>query len=116
MLLQIQKPELFYLTFALFDARNHQKISENFYTIPNYDIFFSQLAAKSKSNSKLLHGNHKNTVVSPNKHSKASAKTLFSLDGEQTFDNIAALLHSSSFVKQSFLNKIKKVKTSCILN
>ena len=89
-------PEIFFLIFSIHDARNSQKISENFYHIPNYDLFFNQLTGEQSFN----HSNRNSTCNLKSKHS------IFSLDGKQIFDDIQS---NSYLTKMNFLNKIKKV-------
>ena len=89
-------PEIFYLIFAIYDARNNQKISENFYHIPNYDLYFNQLIGSSNSLiSKEPNNSKKNSICN-------LKNSIFSLDGRNTLDD-------NSLVKLNFLNKIKKV-------
>ena len=82
------QPELFYLAFSLFDVRNNQKISENFYCIPNYDIFSNQLKTTKSSSSK---PGAKNRLLEANANGvNTLSKTVFSLDG-QSVQNIQSI-------------------------
>lgn len=105
------KPEIFYLIFAIYDARNDQKLSENFYHIPNYDLYFNQLTGSTTSAvatdptclTKSTRSN-RNSIC----NLKSSKRSLFSLDGRQMFDDIQT---NSTVIKLNFLNKIKKVSS-----
>ena len=90
------------MIFAVFDVRKSQKISENFYCIPNYDIFFNQLK-NTKSTSKLS----KSKLPESNQTNDTS-KTIFSLDGKN-FENIQSLAYSNcDLMKRSYLNKVRR--------
>jgi hypothetical protein len=101
----------------LYDVKNNQKISENFYCIPNYDLFFSQLTKNTKSNSKLSNNNNQNNNINHNKISSSlsknstssSSQAMFSLDGNEIFETIQSLLNHSHLTKRNHINRIKKV-------
>ena len=99
------KPEIFYLIFSIYDARNAQKLSENFYHIPNYDLFYNQLTGSTTTttaDSAHFSSSNRNSMY----NLKSSKRSLFSLDGRQMFDDCQT---NSSVIKLNFLNKIKKV-------
>ncbi|CAF0807517.1 unnamed protein product, partial [Brachionus calyciflorus] len=106
-------PELFYVTLALYDLKNNQKISSNFEWIPNYDKFMNQYLVRSKSsflnqtkasiNSTMT--NSMNTNLTQNKGDPIQTNT-FSLNGIDFSDNPSSLLNQD--LKQSFFNRISK--------
>lgn len=100
-----KKPELFYLVFALFDVRNNQKISENFYCIPNHDIFSNQINKKTKSSSKISRS--KESSISQN----ISSDSVFSVDG-QYFSNVNELVNSNDLIKRECSNVVRR----CLFN
>lgn len=86
--------------------RNNQKISENFYCIPNYDIFSNQLKT-SKSSSKLAY--NKNKLMEANANGVNSlSKTLFSLDGRTTKNIQAISSVDSQLIKRTHLNNARR--------
>lgn len=91
--------------FALFDVRNNQKISENFYCIPNHDIFSNQINKKTKSTSKISRS--KESSISQN----CSSNSVFSVNGHY-FSNVNELVNSSDIVKR----ECSKVIRRCLFN
>jgi len=112
-------PELFYISFALFDVRNSQKISENFYCIPNHDIFYSQLIKSSKSTNHLSINNKQSkgstitgnsSVITPATTAQANetgTAALFSLDGKK-LEDLTSLLDNPSVIKRKYLNYVRR--------
>lgn len=100
------QPELFYLVFSIFDVRNSQKISENFYCIPNYDIFSNQLKTTKYWN-KLAH--NKNKLMAANANGVNSlSKTVFSLDGKH-IKNIQTISSTDpQLIKRAHLNNARR--------
>lgn len=100
------QPELFYLVFSIFDVRNNQKISENFYCIPNYDIFSNQLKT-TKSSNKL--GYSKNKLMAANANGINSlSKTVFSLDGKKIKNIQTISCTDSQLIKRAHLNNARR--------
>jgi len=109
-------PELFYISFAIFDVRNNQKISENFYIIPNYDIFFNQLNNSSKLVTHIttsIHNKHSTTLkdnidlIKATHTDNIDNTSLFSLDGKK-IDSLGALLENSALLKQKYLKYVHR--------
>ena len=101
------KPELFYLTFALYDAKNNQKISENFYWIPNLDAFVKQMPKSRTSLSNDVF--NQSPLSTGSTQSQGFKSSVFSLDGRRKFDNVQTMLTTLPVVKQALLNQINKV-------
>ncbi len=113
--LQSVNPELFYFQFALYDARNCQKISANFDWIPNLDVYLSHLsksttspnlnASKSFNGGAVLNNSNQNGSSSGNR--RKSLNNIFSLDGKSFTDNPLSILKPEC--TKPVLNQISKV-------
>lgn len=104
-------PELFFLIFSLYDISNNQKISENFYMIPNIDKYLNQLT-KTKpmmSPANRSHSIHQNSTDQQTNHLKSN---IFSLDGKTVSESTPQFILqnniNNSDLKQALLNKITK--------
>lgn len=96
------KPELFYVSIALYDLKNNQKISSNFDWIPNYEQFAFQMVSHSKSTMSFLNLTKSNCSTIINN----LEKNIFSLDGIEFNENPINLLNTE--LKQSLFNRISK--------
>lgn len=110
-------PEIFYMIFSLYDAKNMQKISANFYWIPNHDLFlkqFDKYSSIKKTNTSLPINSMENIQLSTSKAShidlnkQGSILNLFSMDGKNIITNPVIHLHFNSEIKPSILNRINK--------
>ncbi len=112
-------PELFYLTFALYDIKSNQKISANFNWIPNYESYLSNI---TKSVSIMTLQNKKNisngtlvaatAATSTNQSTKANSSnsSVFSLDGRRFIsENPESALNLDCLnIKKGFMNQITR--------
>jgi hypothetical protein len=116
---QSVNPELFYLQFALYDARSCQKISANFDWIPNSEAYLNQLCRSTTltanlSGSKSFNGggavlnNSSQNGAASNGGRKRSLANVFSLDGKSFAENPLSILKSEC--KKSLLNQLSKVQ------
>lgn len=118
------KPELFYLTFAFYDASNNQKLTANFHWTPDLDSLLAVLAApKPKATSSSSSGNSNGTInhnlanggkLHPLASSSSTtppettsnANNIFSLNGVDFGAEPLQMLNSE--LKQQFYARIKK--------
>ena len=98
---------MFYLTYALYDARNNQKLSANFSWIPNYEVYVSQLINSASSQSISRNLSSGNVSVQTNNAKKFNSSNIFSLDGKIFTDSPQSVL--SNELKKPLLNQISKV-------